>query len=448
LGRLFGTDGVRGIANRELTGDLAYKIGRVGGYHVTKGKKKPKIVIGMDTRISCDMLEGAVTAGLCSAGVDVLFAGVLPTPAIACLIRELKADGGVMISASHNPYTYNGIKLFDSAGFKLPDELEEVIENVILDGMDIQYHPIEGAIGRKIYLENPMEIYMDCIMRTTKSDFSGLKIAMDCANGAAFGVAPEALKALGAQVFVINNNPNGININVNCGSTHPETVQNLVKDTGADIGLSFDGDADRLIAVDHNGKIVDGDHIMAICGTYLKKNGKLKSNTIVGTVMSNMGLDICLKERDIAIVKTQVGDRYVLEEMKRCDYSLGGEQSGHIIFLDHNTTGDGLLTAVQLITAMIEQKKTLAELSSIMFDYPQVLVNARVKNENKKLFLEDMVISQSILGLESEFEGKGRILIRPSGTEPLVRVMIEGENEFEIRQKAVDLSRLIESRLG
>ncbi|MBV1756332.1 MAG: phosphoglucosamine mutase [Dethiosulfatibacter sp.] len=331
MGRLFGTDGVRGIANKELTGDLAYKIGRVGGYHVTKGKKKPKIVIGMDTRISCDMLEGAVTAGLCSAGVDVLYAGVLPTPAISCLIRELKADGGVMISASHNPYTYNGIKLFDASGYKLSDELEEEIENVILDGMDIQYYPTEGAIGRKIYLENPMKIYMDCIMRTTESDFSGLKIAMDCANGAAYGVAPEALKALGAQVFVINNKPNGININVNCGSTHPETLQNLVKDTGADLGLSFDGDADRLIAVDHNGKIVDGDHIMAICGNYMKKTGNLKNNTIVGTVMSNMGLDICLKERDIAIIKTQVGDRYVLEKMRRCGYNLGGEQSGHLL---------------------------------------------------------------------------------------------------------------------
>ena len=448
MGRLFGTDGVRGIANKELTGELAYKIGRVGGYHVTKGKKKPKIVIGMDTRISCDMLEGAVTAGLCSAGVDVLYAGVLPTPAISCLIRELNADGGVMISASHNPYTYNGIKLFDASGYKLSDELEEEIENVILDGMDIRYCPTEGAIGRKIFLDNPMKIYMDCIMRTTKSDFSGLKIAMDCANGAAYDVAPEALKALGAQVFVINNKPNGININVNCGSTHPETLQNLVKDTGADLGLSFDGDADRLIAVDHKGKIVDGDHIMAICGNYMKKNGNLKNNTIVGTVMSNMGLDICLKERDIAIIKTQVGDRYVLEEMRRCGYNLGGEQSGHIIFLDYNTTGDGLLTAVQLISALVDQKKTLAELSSIMYDYPQVLVNARVKNENKKLYLEDIIINQSIIGLESEFEGKGRVLIRPSGTEPLVRVMIEGENEFEIRQKAVDLSKLIESRLG
>ncbi|MBV1757949.1 MAG: phosphoglucosamine mutase [Dethiosulfatibacter sp.] len=448
MGRLFGTDGVRGIANKELTGELAYKIGRVGGYHVTKGKKKPKIVIGMDTRISCDMLEGAVTAGLCSAGVDVLYAGVLPTPAISCLIREMNADGGIMISASHNPYTYNGIKLFDASGYKLSDELEGEIENVILDGMDIQYSPTEGAIGRKIYLENPMKIYMDCIMRTTKSDFSGLKIAMDCANGAAYGVAPEALKALGAQVFVINNKPNGININVNCGSTHPETLQNLVKDTGADIGLSFDGDADRLIAVDHNGKIVDGDHIMAICGNYKKKSGNLKNNTIVGTVMSNMGLDICLKERDIAIIKTQVGDRYVLEEMRRCGYNLGGEQSGHIIFLDYNTTGDGLLTAVQLISALVEQDKTLSELSSIMYDYPQVLINARVKNENKKLYLEDVMINQSIIGLESEFEGKGRVLIRPSGTEPLVRVMIEGENEFEIRQKAMDLSKLIESRLG
>ncbi|KUK74038.1 MAG: Phosphoglucosamine mutase [Clostridiales bacterium 38_11] len=448
MSRLFGTDGVRGIANKELTGDLAYKIGRIGGYHVTKGKKKPKIVIGMDTRISCDMLEGAVTAGICSAGVDVLYAGVLPTPAIACLIRELNADGGVMISASHNPYIYNGIKLFNSDGFKLSDDLEEEIENVILGGMDIHYYPTEGDIGRKIPLENPMGIYMDCIMKTTKSDFSGLKIAMDCANGAVYGVAPEALKALGAQVFVINNKPNGININVNCGSTHPEAVQNLVKDTGADIGLSFDGDADRLIAVDHNGKIVDGDHIMAICGNYMKKMGKLKNNTIVGTVMSNMGLDICLKERGIAIIKTQVGDRYVLEEMRQSGFTLGGEQSGHIIFLDYNTTGDGLLTAVQLISALVEQNKTLTELSSIMYDYPQVLVNASVKNENKKLYLEDKIINQSIIGLELEFEGKGRVLIRPSGTEPLVRVMIEGENEFEIRQKAVDLSKLIESRLG
>lgn len=315
MGKLFGTDGVRGIANTELSCELAYKIGRVGGYILTKGKDRPKIVIGMDTRISGNMLEGAVSAGLNSAGIDVYYAGVVPTPAVACLIRELKADGGIMISASHNPVEYNGIKFFDSKGFKLPDTTEEEIENVILEGSDIGYFPVDFHVGRKIDIEDPSKIYMDFLEKTVNMDFKGLKIAMDCGNGAAYKVAPELIFKLGAEVYVINNNPNGININVNSGSTHPEIIQQLVKDTGADIGLSFDGDADRLIAVDEEGMIIDGDRIMAVCGSYLKDENKLQNNTIVGTVMSNMGLDICLDKKNISVVKTQVGDRYVIEEL-------------------------------------------------------------------------------------------------------------------------------------
>jgi phosphoglucosamine mutase len=448
LGKLFGTDGVRGIANTELSSELAYKIGRTGGYILTKGKDRPKIVVGMDTRISGNMLEGAVSAGLNSAGIDVLYAGVLPTPAVACLIRELKADGGIMISASHNPVEYNGIKFFDSKGFKLLDSMEEEIENLILEGSDIGYYPVDFHVGRKIVIEDPNKIYMDFLEKTVDTDFSGIKIAMDCGNGAAYKVAPELIFKLGAEVYVINNSPNGININFNSGSTHPEVIQQLVKDTGADIGLSFDGDADRLIAVDEKGNIIDGDHIMAVCGTYLKDRNKLQNNTIVGTVMSNMGLDLCLDKKDIAVVKTQVGDRYVIEEMKKSGHVLGGEQSGHIIFLEYNTTGDGLLTALQLIEAVIEQKKSLSALSSIMTTMPQVLINAKVENSNKNSYMEDSVIEDSIKKLEEEFHGAGRVLIRPSGTEPLVRVMIEGENEEEIRNKASELALLIENRLG
>ncbi len=447
MAKLFGTDGVRGIANIDLSADLAYKLGRIGGFFLTKGKERPKMLVGMDTRISGDMLEGALSAGLNSAGIDVLYVGVVPTPAIACLIKILGADGGVMISASHNPVEYNGIKFFNEDSYKLTDEMENSIEEYIFNNLDIDNIPSGGKIGRKITVENPTRKYMDFLKNTINIDFKGLKVAMDCGNGAAYKAAPELLHELGAQVFVINNEPNGININVNCGSTKPEEVQKLVLEAGADIGLSFDGDADRLIACDENGNIVDGDHVLAICGIHLKKKGMLKNNTVVGTVMSNMGLDIALKENAIDLIKTKVGDRYVLEEMKNNNYSLGGEQSGHIIFLDHNTTGDGLLTGLQLMSVVKETGTKLSMLSSVMMDMPQILVNAKVSAEKRNDYLNDNEIVSKINDIENHFAGKGRVLIRPSGTEPLVRVMIEGDKQEEIKAYAEELARLIEERL-
>lgn len=448
MGKLFGTDGVRGIANKDLSPELAHKLGRIGGYFLTKGKKRPKMVVGMDTRISGDMLEGALSSGLNSAGVDVLYLGVLPTPAVARMIKILDADGGVMITASHNPVEYNGIKFFNEHGLKLTDEMENSIEDYILNNLDIEVSPVSGDIGRKIRIENPVRKYMDYLKETIDVDLKGLKIAVDCGNGAVYKAAPELLKELGAQVYVIHNDPNGININVNCGSTNPEEIQKLVLETGADVGLSFDGDADRLIACDENGNIVDGDHVLAICGSHMKEKGLLKSNTIVGTVMTNMGLDMCLKENDINIVKTKVGDRYVLEEMLKNNHSIGGEQSGHIIFLDYNTTGDGLLTAIQLISVMKEKNSKLSKLAEMMTVMPQVLVNAHVSEEKKKGYMEDEVIKNKIEEIEAYFHGNGRVLIRPSGTEPLVRVMIEGQNQEELDKYAHDLAKLIEERLN
>ena len=447
MGKLFGTDGVRGIANIDLSADLAYKLGRIGGFFLTKGKERPKMVVGMDTRISGDMLEGALSAGLNSAGIDVLYVGVVPTPAIACLIKTLEADGGVMISASHNPVEYNGIKFFNEDSYKLTDEIENSIEEYIFNDLDIDSIPTGGKVGRKIRIDNPIRKYMDFLKDTIDINFEGLKVAVDCGNGAAYQAAPELLNELGAQVFVMHNDPNGININVNCGSTKPEEIQRLVLETGADIGLSFDGDADRLIACDENGNIVDGDHVLAICGLHLKKKGMLKNNTVVGTVMSNMGLDIALKDNGVNLVKTKVGDRYVLEEMRSNNYSLGGEQSGHIIFLDYNTTGDGLLTGIQLMSVVKETKTRLSKLASVMKVMPQVLVNATVNVEKKNDYLKDEIIMAKINEIENHFAGKGRVLIRPSGTEPLVRVMIEGDNQDEINSYAEELAKLIEEKL-
>lgn len=448
MGKLFGTDGVRGIANSDLSSELAYRLGRVGGYFLTKGKKRPKMVVGMDTRISGDMLEGALSAGLNSAGIDVLYLGVLPTPAVACMIKILEADGGVMITASHNPVEYNGIKFFNEKGLKLTDSIENSIEEYILNNLDIDFVPVAGEVGRKIRIENPVRKYMDFLKDTIDVDFKGLKVAVDCGNGAVYKAAPELLNELGAQVYVIHNDPNGININVNCGSTKPEEIQKLVLETGADIGLSFDGDADRLIASDENGNIVDGDHVLAICGISMKEKGNLKSNTVIGTVMTNMGLDICLGEKDINIIKTNVGDRYVLEEMISGNHSIGGEQSGHIIFLDYNTTGDGLLTAIQLLSVMKEKNTKLSKLANVMKVMPQVLVNARVAEDKKKAYMEDETIKNKIEEIEKHFDGKGRVLIRPSGTEPLVRVMIEGENLEELKMHANELAALIELQLN
>lgn len=447
MGKLFGTDGIRGIANMDLTPELAFKVGRAGAYVLSKGKKG-KIVVGKDTRLSGDMLEAALTAGILSTGLDVISLGVVPTPAVAYLTKKYNALAGVVISASHNPVEYNGIKFFNEEGFKLNDEIEEEIESYIEKDHEIPLRPIKGEIGRTIMESDGYKHYMSHLKSTINHDFKGLKIAVDCGNGAVFSIAPMLIRELNAEVVVINDNPNGVNINVECGSTNPSMIKSLVLETKADIGLSFDGDADRLIAVDEKGNIIDGDHILAICGTYLKEQGKLKNNTVVGTVMTNIGLDVYLKNNGMKVVKTKVGDRYVLEEMMNNGYILGGEQSGHIIFLEHSTTGDGMLTALQLINVMKETGKKASELNSIMTSYPQVLENARVRKELKDSYMENEEIKSEIERIENMFKGEGRVVIRPSGTEPLIRVMIEGKDKEKIEAVARDLARFIEERLG
>lgn len=448
MGNLFGTDGVRGIANKELTNELAYKLGKYGAHVITRDHHERKIIIGKDTRISGDMLESALISGILSTGCDVINVGVVPTPAVAFLVRHLKADAGVMISASHNPVEFNGIKFFNEEGFKLDDAIEDEIESYIL-GTTPYEKEIDGIhIGRKYDQHDALSYYKEYVKETIDLPLKGLKIALDCANGAAYEVAPEAIKELGGEVFTMSHEPNGLNINVNCGSTHPEGIQAFVLENNADIGLAFDGDADRLIAIDEKGNIVDGDKIMAICGKHLKETNQLKDNTIVSTVMSNIGFDISLEANDLKTVKTTVGDRYVLKAMKENNYTLGGEQSGHIIFLEHNTTGDGLLSGIQLINAMLHSGKKLSELANIMKKYPQVLINAEVDNQKKHLFKDDPIIDEEIKKVEAHFDGSGRVLIRASGTEPLVRVMIEGKDTEEIKKHASALAKLIEKQLN
>lgn len=449
MGKLFGTDGVRGVANLELTPRLAYQLGQAGAYVLTgETKHTPKILVGMDTRISGDMLEAALISGICSVGAQVVSLGVIPTPAIAYLTRLYDADAGVVISASHNPFEYNGIKFFNSNGYKLPDAIEDKIEEIILSGEDELPRPIGQNIGFKIYKETALEDYVSFVMGTISGDLENIKVAIDCANGASFQAAPMALYELKANVNVINNEPDGININAGCGSTHMKQLQDYVRKTGAHIGLAFDGDADRVLAVDEKGNIVDGDQIMAIIGLHLKQQGMLAHNTIVATVMSNMGLDIMARNNGLVIEKTKVGDRYVLEEMLNRGYMLGGEQSGHIIFLEHNTTGDGLLTAIQLLKVLKDSGKKLSELAGVLQVLPQVLINAKVTNEKKGKYLDDEVIKKMCQELEDEFNGEGRVLIRPSGTEPLVRVMIEGKDKEIITRRAKELVRVIEGRLS
>lgn len=447
MGKLFGTDGIRGIANLDLTPELAFKVGRAAAYVLSKGKKG-KILLGKDTRLSGDMLEAALAAGICSTGIDVVKLGVVPTPAVAYLTKKYKALAGAVISASHNPVEYNGIKFFDQNGFKLMDEIEDEIENYILNNIEIDARPIKEDIGQIIMDFDAYKHYMAHLESTIRQDFKGLKIAVDCGNGAVYKIAPLLLEELGADVVVIHDKPNGVNINVECGSTNPAAIQALVLDTKADIGLSFDGDADRLIAVDETGEIIDGDHILAICGTYFKEQNRLKKDTIVGTVMTNIGLDLYLNSKGIKVIKTKVGDRYVLEEMLNNGYVLGGEQSGHIIFLDYSTTGDGMLTALQLINVMKERGKKASELNKLMKSYPQVLVNARVRKELKESYMENEEIKAEIERIENLFKGEGRVVIRPSGTEPLIRVMIEGKDKNTIESAAKDLAKFIEDRLG
>lgn len=446
MGRLFGTDGVRGVANEELTPMLAMQLGQAGAYVLTReNAHKPTIMVGCDTRISGDMLANALMAGACSVGANVVYVGVVPTPAVAYLTRKYKVDAGVVISASHNPVEFNGIKFFDGNGYKLPDALEDEIDELIKNGMKGIKFPTGSSVGKIKYRTDAREEYINHSMKAVPVSLEGMKIVVDCAEGASFYTSVETLKELGATVVAIHNNPDGTNINANCGSTHMEELMARVVYEKANIGLAFDGDADRLLAVDENGKQVDGDQIMAIVGNYMKNKGTLKDNTIVATVMSNLGFFLMGREYDIKMEQTKVGDRYVLERMKEIGANLGGEQSGHIIFLDENTTGDGLLSALHLLEVLVETGKPLSELASIMEVLPQALVNARVPNHKKESYMEYPEIAEAIETLSEKFAGEGRVLIRPSGTEPLVRVMIEGKDQEQIEIEAKKLADLIQN---
>lgn len=446
MARLFGTDGVRGVANEELTPLLAMQLGQAGAYVLTKERDhKPTIMVGCDTRISGDMLANALMAGACSVGANAVYVGVIPTPAIAYLTRKYKVDAGVVISASHNPVEFNGIKFFDGNGYKLPDSLEDEIESLIRSDMKGVKFPTGSSVGKIKYRTDAREEYINHAVQSVPVKLDGMKIVVDCAEGAAFYTSVETLKELGGNIVAIHNNPDGTNINANCGSTHLEELKARVVYEKAALGLAFDGDADRLLAVDENGRVVDGDQIMAIVGNHMKDTGALKKNMIVVTVMSNLGFSLMAKEHGIVIEQTKVGDRYVLERMKEIGANLGGEQSGHIIFLDENTTGDGLLSALHLLQVLVETKKPLSELSSIMEVLPQALVNAKVPNHKKESYMEYPEIAAAIEKLNETFEGEGRVLIRPSGTEPLVRVMIEGKDQAMIQREAEKLADLIQN---
>lgn len=448
MGRLFGTDGARGIANLDLTCELAMQIGRGAAMVLSADKKRPKVMIGMDTRISSEMLEASITAGLCSVGADVLLLGVVPTPAVAYLVRKYRYDAGIMISASHNPFEYNGIKIFKSDGYKLPDSLEEKIESIILD--DTMAFPVLSGdeIGRVESSEFAIFDYIAYLETTVDCDFEGMNIALDCANGSASVTAPRMFRRLGANCHVICSEPDGVNINKNCGSTHLEKLSKYVKNhSECQLGLAFDGDADRLLCVDENGELVDGDKIISICAKAFKEEKRLKNDTAVVTVMSNMGFFKFCEENGIFCEKTKVGDRYVLENMLENGYNLGGEQSGHVIFLDYATTGDGQLTALQLLRVMKKSGKKLSELASQMISFPQVNKNVRVSQMGKVRFSTDKSIKIAIEEAEKELKDTGRVLVRVSGTEPLVRIMLEGEDEVLIEKLASEVAEVVEERL-
>ncbi len=449
MGRLFGTDGARGIANTELTCELAMQIGRAAAVVLTRHtSKKPKIIIGRDTRISSAMLESALAAGLCSVGADAEIIGVIPTPAVAYLVSKYQADAGIMISASHNPVEFNGIKLFSATGYKLRDEIEAEIEALILDNpQDIPLK--EGVELGRIYRRRSAPYdYIDHLKSTLSCDFKSIRVAVDCANGSASTTAEKLLTDLGAEVFVIHAEPDGTNINRDCGSTHMEALTAYMKEHRCQLGVAFDGDADRCLAVDENGNLVDGDRIIAILADDMKKSGRLKKDTAVVTVMSNLGFFRFAERTEIQTAVTKVGDRYVLEEMLREGYNLGGEQSGHIIFTDYATTGDGQLSAIQLIRIMKESGKSLSELASVMEQFPQVLVNILVSNEKKPLFDDDPDIWDAIHKAEETLGANGRILVRASGTEPLIRVMAEGRDQDEIQTIADQIAAVIRQKLG
>lgn len=450
MGRLFGTDGVRGIANVELTPELAFNLGKAGAHVLRKENKRPVIVIGKDTRVSGDMLENALTAGILAVGGNVIKAGVIPTPAVAYLVKYYQADAGIVISASHNPFEYNGIKFFNGEGFKLDDAIEEKIEDIIIRDIDPNSHMSGEELGRCLEAEeNATELYCKFLLESIDIRLDGMKIVLDCANGAAYKTAPAVYEALGAEVITIGCDPNGININDKIGSTHPEKLQQRVVEEKADIGLAFDGDADRLIVVDEKGLVIDGDKTICICAKMLKDAGQLAENKVTATVMSNIGFHQYIIGKVGAEVEvTGVGDRYVLESMLKTGCVLGGEQSGHIIFLNYTTTGDGTLSSLQFMKAVKASGKKPSQLSAEIEIFPQVLVNASISNENKKKYAEDPEIQAAIEEIERAMEGSGRVLIRPSGTEPLVRVMIEGEDIEEIHEMAQELADLISKKFS
>ncbi len=456
MGRLFGTDGARGVANTEITCELAMEIGRAAAMVLTKeNQKKPRVLIGMDTRASSEMLESAISAGLCSVGADVMLLGEIPTPAVAFLVRQYEYDAAVMISASHNPCEYNGIKIFQGNGYKLPDALEEEIESIILDKSQIPPVKIGGDVGRISRSKTAVNDYIEYLLSIAEEDtekynidsLSNLKIAVDCSNGAASVTAPDLFLKLCPDALFINAHPNGTNINENCGSTHLDSLSDFVVRNNCDVGLAFDGDADRFLAIDENGNEVDGDKLLSIFSKYMKSKGDLKNNTVVVTVMSNMGFFKFCEANSLNCEKTKVGDRYVLENMLQGNYSLGGEQSGHIIFLDHSTTGDGELSALKLLLIMKATNKKLSFLASEMRVYPQVLKNIRVSDFGKARFPHDEEIKNAINLAEKELGSNGRVLVRVSGTEPLIRVMLEGIDENKIKVLADELVDVIKERL-
>lgn len=447
--KLFGTDGVRGVANSELTVELAMQIGRCAASVLSNGSDhRPVVAIGTDTRASADMLTSAIAAGVCSMGANVLLLGVVTTPAIAFLLEKLNADAGIMISASHNSAEFNGIKIFSKSGYKLPEMLEEQIEDLIEKGDDVTKRPIGGEVGTIRQIENASRQYIDHIKNSIDSDLSGLNIAIDCANGSASATARTLFSELGASIFVLSDSPDGVNINRDCGSTHTEALAKFVVENHLDCGVAFDGDADRCLCVDENGELIDGDKIMAICSLDMKQRGILNKNTVVGTIMSNFGFSKFCEENDIDFVATKVGDRFVLEEMLQNGYSLGGEQSGHVIFREYATTGDGQLTSVQLLSLLKRSGKKLSELASVMKRYPQSMINVKISKQGKLKFYTDAEVLRAINKAEKELSGSGRLVVRPSGTEPLLRVMVESLDADQADRVAKEVAEVIVNRLG
>ena len=450
--KYFGTDGIRRIANTELSPELVYRVAKAGAYVLSKhSDHTPTILIGRDTRISGTLIESAMTAGFLSYGANVISLGVLPTPAVAYLTKKLKADASVVISASHNTYEFNGVKYFSNKGMKIPDEIEEEIEEVMDSGKLSDFTAVGEKIGTAEVRTDLLDEYVYFFRKNFEEDFESYEkkdfvVAIDTANGATSVVAEKVFTALGIKHYILNNTPSGININENCGSTHLDALKKYVVENKCNLGIAYDGDGDRCLAVDENGNEIDGDRILAILSNYMKEKKTLAKDTVVATVMSNLGLKKYAKQNNVNFVETKVGDRYVLEQMLKNGYNLGGEQSGHIIFLDYNPTGDGILTSLMLIKVMLEKQKSASELCNIIKIYPQVLINAKVASDKKEAYKEDAKIQEQIANLEKEFLGNGRVLIRPSGTEPLVRVMIEGENQEYIRKKAEDLAKLIENQ--